>query len=416
MVECKLLSKVIKEKSYYELSKYNIGYRDFVDQKSAYKFIKDYVREFGCTPSYEAVVSECEEFDYIDDVADSIGYLCKTLKRNRARREAFDLLQNKATEKFNNLKGDEFIKWLVEESTKIQQVTDTSALKGTNWAINGEERKNNYMERKNLESVIIPTPYNTLNKGLGGGSLGGDYVLIMAFTNVGKSWLACQFGVTAWANGKDVLHYSPEENTIKTLSRLDTVCGHFNNTQLKRGALSNEGAYFDYLTQFKEGNHGYILKTMEDLPKGLSVETIEADLQAHPTTKMVVLDGLNLMNGIGGNDRENLTHNSRRIRQLSNMYNVVFVVTHQVSKEGMKDSQSYDEDGIRIVSPPKLDGYSGAIATIQDPTTVLTYDQYDGLGKLLVAKTREDNKGDEIELQADYNNGYITEVEKVDFI
>lgn len=417
MLECKLLSKVITEHCYFELNRYNVGYGDFYTQRKAYKFIKDYVAEFKQVPSYETVVGECEDFDYIPDVADSIGYLCKTLKSNRARREAFDLLQNKASDQFNKLKGADFINWLCEETQKIKEVTEATSYTGSNWAKNGEERKNRYEEAKRGESIIIPTPYEKLNKGFAGGMYGGDYLMLFAFTNKGKSWICCQFGVTAWTNNFDVLHYSPEENRAKVESRLDTVLGHFSNTHIKKADLYNEDEYFGYLSAFNENTqHDYLIKTMEDLPKGLSCDVIEADLLAHPNTKMVIVDGLNLMRGISNNNRDNITYNSRRIRQMANRYNVVFVVSHQVSKQGMKESEFTDESGLRIVSPPKLDSYSEGIATIQDPTAVLSYDYSDGIGKFLVAKSRDNNKDDEIELQVNYDTGYIEEVQECDFI
>ena len=62
------------------------------------------------------------------------------------------------------------------------------------------------------------------------------------------------------------------------------------------GELKNEEEYLSYLEQFNETNDvPLLIKTMSDLTKGLSLETIEADLQLNPNVKMIVIDGFNLM-------------------------------------------------------------------------------------------------------------------------
>ena len=419
MVEHQLLSKVLEEKSFYILNKYNIGESDFYSIPDVYKFVKDYTEEYHETPDFRTVVAECESFEYQAEVHDSFPYMCKTLKSNSAKRCAFELLQKEATEKFNKLNGSDFIDWLATESTRIKEVNSVHTGMGTNYATNGAERWARYEDNKEKRSYkFVPTPYPSLNDGLGGGAELGDYLLFQAYTNRGKSWIASHFGIHAWNNGFGVLHYSPELSKSQQEQRLDTLNGHFNNMNLKLGKLQNEEAYKEYLNGFNTKNEvPYLIKTMEDLPQGLSLEVIEADLQMNPNVNMVIIDGFLLMTHKGkGSNRDNMSNTSRQLRQLFGRHEVLGMVVHQTPTSAEKENMNEDEAGSRIVKPPELHQYSETVALIQDASLILTFDAHDGVGKLKVVKTRTDCVGKVIDLQIDFNQGYITETSIVDYI
>lgn len=413
LIENKLISKVLEERNYYVLTKYNVNDGDFYTLGNVHEFIRDYVKQYGETPDYRTVVGEFTEFDFMPEVYDTFPYLCKSLKANTAKRKAYELLQKDAGEKFQSLNGTQFINWLAEESTRIKDVANASSSTGTNYAINGKERKEWYEESKEVRTgQYITTPYSSLTTWLGGGFELGDYILLMAYTNRGKSWIGSQIGLSAWVNDFGVLHYSPELSKAQQIARLDTLNGHFNNVAIRRGTLKNEGEYYEYLEGFNESSEKapYIIKTMEDLPQGLSVDVIEADLQANPNIKMVIIDGFNLMThkGRDGN-RNNMANTSRALRQVFGRNKVAGLIIHQTPTSAEKENRNEDETGVRIITPPRIDQYSETIAVIQDACTVLTFDQHDGIGKLLLAKCREPNVGKELELHCDFNRGYILE-------
>ena len=412
LLESQLLSKALDEKNFYVLKQYNINESDFGIQKPAYEFIRDYVKEYGETPDYRTVVGKFEKFDYQPEVSDTFPYMCRSLKSAVTKRKSFELLQKEAGKNFKTMDGTAFINWMVEEAQAIQKVANSSSTTGTNIAVNGAERKDWYNENKEKRSFsFIPTPYPSLTKWLGGGFELSDYILLMAFTNRGKTWVGTQFGQTAWRNGFGVLHYSPELNKKQTTYRWETLDGHYNNVDLRRGELENEEEYLKYLEGFNETNENpYIVKTMEDLPDGLTVDVIEADLQMHPNVQMVIIDGFNLMShGKGNNLRNNMTTTSRQLRQVFGRYQVAGLVIHQTTGSSEKEKKTEDDDGLRIVSPPKLTDYSESVALIQDPATILTFDQFDGVGKISVEKAREPSVGNCLDLHCDFNRGYITE-------
>jgi len=420
MIEQRLLSKVIDEKQFYILFRYGVDVHDFENHSDVFLFIHDYVKGEGTTPDYRTVVEKFEDFEYEPEVADTFRYLCKQLKARTGKRMAFEMLQHRAKQAFKDMPGDEFVRWLAHESKKIEQMTAIEFEAGSDYATNGEERWQMYNERKNPESnIIIPTPFNVMNDTLSGGFELGEYLLLLAFTNIGKSWYASKFGVHAWKEGFGVLHYSPELTKTQQLFRLDTLAGQFDNTKLRRGKLDNEGKFKKFLDDFNPDKQTvpYIVKTMEDLPNGLSVDVIEADLQMNPHVKFVILDGFNLMvHEKADSTRNKMTGTSRRLRQIFGKYKVTGLVVHQTSAQSQKEKTKEDEDGVRIIQPPELTDFSETSATIQDASCVLTLDAFDGIAKLAIKKARENKAvGKIIECVVDFNNGIIKEQSDIDY-
>lgn len=419
IIENKLLNKLLNQKSLAVLNKYNTTALDFKDQRKTFDFICNYFKEFGVMPVYTEVVAECEGFEYLDDVPDHLAYLCKKLKSDNAKRSSYELLQIQAGDNFAKMDGLEFVEWLAQESARIRDVASVDTHSGTNFATNGAERLDIYNEGKDRRTYLyIPTPYKTLTDALGGGFELGDYVLLQSYVNRGKSWVSSDIGITAWRSGNGVIHYSPELSKKQQLQRLDTLNGKFKNSKMRIGELDNEDQYKKYLREFNENNDvPYIVKTMGDMPTGLSLELIESDLQSNLNVRMVIIDGFNLMihKGRDGN-RNNMTNTSRKLRQLFAKYNVVGVVVHQVSTSAERENRTVDESGIRVVTPARIDQTSETSATVQDACTILNFDQWDGMGKILLAKCRTPNVNTEIDLHCDFDNGFIYEPSPIDFI
>ncbi|APT46593.1 DnaB-like helicase C-terminal domain-containing protein [Bacillus safensis] len=419
MIEHQLISKVLEENNFHILNKYNIKQVDFYNIPEVYEFVQKYTQEHGQTPDYRTVVGNFQSFTYMPETVDSFAYLAKALKNTTASREAVMLLQKQAGKKYEELKGVEFVNWMATEVNRIKDMTNADSYSGANYAVNGQERWDTYEDGKENRSFkFIPTPYESLTKWLGGGFELGDYILLQAYTNRGKSWIASHIGTTAWLHKFGVLHYSPELSEVQQSQRNDTLIGHFNNVNLKLGQLEDEEAYQSFLNEFNETNETpYIIKTMEHLPNGLSLEVIEADLQANPNVNMVIIDGFNLMSHSGkGSNRDSMSTTSRKLRQIFGRHQVAGLVVHQTPTSAEKENKEDDETGARMVKPPEIHQYSETIAVIQDAATVLSYDQLDGVGKILLSKTRTPNVNKELTLHCDYNHGYIKEATAIDYI
>ncbi len=130
---------------------------------------------------------------------------------------------------------------------------------------------------------------------------------------------------------------------------------------------------------------------------------------------MVIIDGFNLMShrGKDGN-RNNMSNTSRKLRQLFAKYGVVGIVVHQIGATAERENRTELEDGTRIPKPADITQYSETIAVVQDASVILNFDQVDGIGKILLAKSRTPNVGTEIDLHCNFDMGYIREADITD--
>jgi replicative DNA helicase len=103
-----------------------------------------------------------------------------------------------------------------------------------------------------------------------------------------------------------------------------------------------------------------------------------------------------------------MTQTSRRLRQTFGKYKVAGLVVHQTPGAAEKENKP-DDDGVRVLKPPRLTDYSETIAVIQDAATAITFDADESSGKISVEKAREPMVGTVIDLSVDFNQGYIKE-------
>lgn len=416
LLESQLLSKVLDDNNFYELSKYGITSEDFVAIPETYAFIESYVKQYGDTPDYLTVVEQFEDFEYTE-TTNNLAYMSKTLKSDTAKRKMFHVLQNEASDKFSKMSGAQFTNWMADRVNAIADDLNTARLKGVNLAQNGRQRLEQYMESKAAGTdKYLPTPYPSITEWLGGGFELGDYVLLLAYTNKGKSWISADCGKAVWEAGFGVLDYRPEISEDSFSTRFDTVSGQFNNMAVKNGNLNEteEDRYFSHLNKFNETQEvPYILKTMEHMPNGISVSGIEADLKQHPEISFVIIDGFLLMDH-GGNSRDALTATSRKLRQLFARMKVTGLVVHQTPTNAEKEAKVAEDS--RMPATPEITDYSETVAVVQDALTVLTFNQVDGVGALHIAKSKSMDTGKTVELHCNFNMGTIRERELLDDI
>ena len=416
LIESQLLSKVLDDNNFYELSKYGITSADFDTLPDVYAFIESYVKQYGDTPDYLTVVEKYEDFEYTE-TTNNLAYMAKTVKSDTAKRKMYNILQHEASDKFSKMSGAQFTNWMADRVNAIADDVNTAGFKGVNLAQNGRQRLEQYLESKAAgEDKYLPSPYPSINKWLGGGFELGDYVLLLAYTNKGKSWISADCGKAVWEAGYGVLDYRPEISEESFATRFDTVSGQFNNMAIKNGSLSDseEDRYFSHLNKFNETQEvPYILKTMEHMPKGISVSQIEADLKQHPEVSFVIIDGFSLMDH-GGSGREALTATSRKLRQLFGRMKVTGLVVHQTPTTAEKESRVAEDS--RMPATPDITDYSETVAVVQDALTVLTFNQVDGVGALHIAKSKSMDTGKTVELHCNFNMGTIRERELLDDI
>lgn len=416
MIELQVLNWVLKHKDFYVLSKNGIDESYFVDYKDAYRFIRDFVKSEGYTPSVETVLSQVE-FHYID-VSEDIDYLVRALKDSVAKREIQELLEREITPVWDNLNGVEFARWLHNRIGGLVKRYDT-AKRGIDLANNPEERLEMYFRRANrISKKIWHSDLKSLDD-LIGGFVSGTFITLIAETGQGKSWISRRIlPIPAWIEGANVLDYCLEMTQDQIQSRLDSMLGamladknlntRFSCKGLMFGTLSPEelSAYKEYLRSFKQyfphcGK--YIIKTLDDI-SSLTIDRLEADIEEYDAD-IVVIDPFYYMSFLRNIDHKTggaAERTSRELRKLFNRMGVIGLVVAQavVQKKG-KDVE---------VEAATLDQAKTTKALIEDAGLVFSFaakKEYN-LGLLKVLKNRDGDVG-EIELIVDFDYGLIKE-------
>lgn len=411
MYEVLVISKLLTQKDLSNIIRYNVNSNDFYSCKSIFDFIEYNYKKFNKLPSIITIESEFNNFKYNNDVPDSFEFLCYKLKEGRAKRLLYELIDKNINDKFNNLKPFEFISFMLDELNNIYDNTNIN-YNYLDYANDYNDRIETYKDTKeHKDSINIPAPFETLNKLVTFSK--GDYFLFNAFTNKGKSWVISLFGLNAYLKGFNVLYYSPEMTAIQQAYRFDTLLTNISNQSIKKGMLSEdeELTYINSITKLKDNKNKLIVKTVEHLNVGLTVDCIIKDLESNKFD-IVVIDGFNLINHKRlDNTRNSLTNTSRMLRRIFIKYNVLGIVVHQVSRKDEQYNNMIDSDGERLISPPELHQFSETISLIQDPTIIITYDRIDFMGQLKIVKAKEpiDEDNNTIDLFVDYNVGIIRE-------
>lgn len=100
-----------------------------------------------------------------------------------------------------------------------------------------------------------------------GGWQPGDFVVIMGWSAVGKSWLAIYLAVNAWRHGYTPLYFSLEMDDVQFGYRVDTIVGQgeFSNTNLINARNISPDSYAEWARSTWEGKHPFIVVTNEGL-------------------------------------------------------------------------------------------------------------------------------------------------------
>jgi replicative DNA helicase len=180
----------------------------------------------------------------------------------------------------------------MEETSRLYKFS--SSLKDTDLAGEWRDRAQSLKERSlrdNNELQGVPSGINVIDKTFGGWQP-GDFVVLLGWTGVGKSFIARLFAVNAWRAGYRPLIISLEMNKIQEGQRLDTLLnngeGNFTNTDLVRANPAVVDKYEKWAEEMFEGKHAIHLVTSEGLETA-DQNMVQAKIdQYHPD--LVILD------------------------------------------------------------------------------------------------------------------------------
>ena len=300
--EVRLLNAIIDSKDY--ISAVNGGVENvFLEHRDIWNFIVNHYENHKRVPSKETVKQHHPDFEFIS-TPEPIAYYVDEAKKESLAYQTRSIV-SKAHTLIGEMGARQAISYLMEEASKLYKFS--SNLKDTDlvgeWKDRAEDLKERSKNKKEIQGV--PSGINVIDKVFGGWQP-GDFIVLLGWTGVGKSFIARLFAVNAWKAGYRPLIISLELNKQQEGQRLDTLLnngeGHFTNTDLIKANPDILETYEKWAEATFAGKHAIHLVTSEGLETA-DQNMVQAKIdQYHPD--IVILDYHGLFDDASGSKTE----------------------------------------------------------------------------------------------------------------
>ena len=316
--EVKLLNSLIQSNEY--VTAVNEGVENvFIEYRDVWNFIVSHYDEHKKVPSKETVKQHHPEFEFYS-TPEPIKYYI-----DEAKKESLSYQTRVLVSKTNGLLSEagpkEALAYLMENTSALYKYS--SNLKDTDLVGEWKDRAVDLRERSKKgfgELQGIPSGIKVIDKQFGGWQP-GDFVVLLGWTGVGKSFIARLFAVNAWKAGYRPLIISLEMNKQQEGQRLDTLLnngeGHFTNTDLVRANPSIVDSYDEWASSTFEGKHPMYLVTSEGLETA-DQNMVQAKIDQY-RPDIVILDYHGLFDDASGarNETEKAKNLSKAFKRMA---------------------------------------------------------------------------------------------------
>jgi replicative DNA helicase len=315
--EVRLLNSIVDTQDY--VTAVNSGVENvFLEYRDVWNFIVSHYETHSKVPSKETVKQHHQDFEFIS-TPEPIAYYIDEAKKESLSYQTRGIVA-KAHGLINESGPKEALSFLMEETSKLYKFS--SNLKDTDLAGEWKDRVRDLKARSLNPKAIagIPSGIDVIDKVFGGWQ-SGDFIVLLGWTGVGKSFIARLFAVNAWKAGYRPLIISLEMNKQQEGQRLDTLLnngeGHFTNTDLIKANPNIVDGYEKWAEATFEGKHAIHLVTSEGLETA-DQNMVQAKIdQYHPD--MVILDYHSLFDDSSGakNETEKAKNLSKAFKRIA---------------------------------------------------------------------------------------------------
>lgn len=351
MVHLQIISKVLKSGDPTIIINNDLTAEQFIGYEDYYDFIMDHYRRYGNVPDIATFLDNFQDFELLD-VAESDKYLVDKIQEEYLYAKMVPILQTCAS-MLTNQSSIEALDYLKGE---IINMTPGGSTYGVNIIKQADLRYEEHVQKRDAETPwMYSTGFPELDDKIGGLSLGEEFVVIVARTNQGKSWILTEMATHIWGLGCNVGYISPEMSYNAIGYRFDTLYAHFSNSDLFRGVPVTN--YEDYIQDLKQNDeHDFIVATPVDFNKRITISKLR-NFCLQCNLNLLCIDGITYLADErykrGDNKTTSLTNISEDLMELSLELKIPIVTVVQAnrsateSEEGVPELESIrDSDGI----------------------------------------------------------------------
>lgn len=410
MVQLQILNKVIKAKSVDFILDHDLTAGYFGEYKNEFNFIMEHYKKYGNVPDIATVLDSFNEFSVLD-VEESDDYLFDKITEEYQYKvlvpiikKAAELAQSNAVEAIEYLKT----------ATLQAEIIDASY--GVDIVGCANERLEEYLLKRNSDKPWMrPTGFKELDEAIGGLQPSEEFVVIVARTNQGKSWILCKIAEHNWKYGANVGYISPEMSRNQIGYRFDTLNEHFSNFDLFTGReVENYEEYIDSLMSNQKNS--FVVATPLDFNKKITVSKLKKFVQKHKLD-LLCIDGITYLSDEryvrGDNKTTSLTNISEDLMGLSCELKIPIIAVVQANRNGV------EEDG----SVPSLESIRDSDGIAHNASKVISIRQHNNKLKMEITKARNCKVGTKLvydwridtgEFEYNANPDELTEVEETE--
>lgn len=324
--EIKLLNSIIDSGEYVEAV--NSGVENvFVEYKDVWNFVVGHYDDHKKVPSKDTVKSHFLDFEFFSTPEPLAYYV------DEAKKESLALQTRQVIAKAHSIISEfgpkDALSYMMESTSKLYKFS--SSLKDTDLVGEWRDRYDDLKERSlnpDKQYIGIPSGIEVIDKTFGGWQE-GDFVVLLGWTGVGKSFIARLFAVNAWKAGYRPMIISLEMNKKQEGQRLDTLLnngeGHFTNTDLIKANPDIVDTYESWAEATFAGKQPIYLVTSEGLETA-DQNMVQAKIDQYQPD-MVILDYHGLFDDASGarNETEKAKNLSKAFKRIAVKNNIPII-------------------------------------------------------------------------------------------
>lgn len=369
----------------------------FVGYEEERNFIIDHFKEYGNTPDNATFLSKFPDIELVE-VTESDRYLVETIREEYLYYKAVPVIQ-KAAELLKT-DSNSAVEYMIHAFKELQPNYNLGGIDIISEAI---IRYNEFVDRKeHQDDWFFTTGFPELDDVIHGIQRVAEFLVLVARTNQGKSWILEKICTHIWELGFNVGYISPEMDPSSIGYRFDTLFSHIDNKALMWGndSINNED-YKKYVDDLRQRENKFIVATPADFDRKITVSKLKNWITQYHLD-IVAIDGITYLTDErakkGDNKTTSLTNISEDLMGLSLEVKVPVLAVVQANRAGVVDSESDDL--------PELESIRDSDGIAHNASTVIALRQNkDGDLLLQIKKKRNGGVGKKLAYKWNPNIG-----------
>ena len=360
--EVKLLNAVLDSGDYVECQNENVG-RVFINYKDVWSFIAGHYDKHKKIPAKTEIKAHFPDFEYLT-TTEPLAYYIEHARAESMSVQTRELIVN-THDMLKNGGPKTALNFLLSNANKL--VKEVTNLKDTDLVGEWQDRVDQLKVRSESDNhgiVGVPSGISVIDAEFGGWQA-GDFVILLGWTGVGKSYVARLFAVNAWLAGYRPMIISLEMNKEQEAQRIDTLLnngrGFFTHSELIRPDAEVVDSYKKWAEDTFSNMHPFYLITSEGLDVA-DQHLVQAKIDQY-SPDLVILDYHGLFDDASGakSETEKAKNLSKAFKRMAVKNNVPII---DVAAVTMQDGHSE--------RPPELEEVAWSKQLAYDADLVLS--------------------------------------------